>query len=332
MSAMSEPRRWLGVEVRHLAALHAVAETGSFVAAGARLGYSQSAISLQIAALERVAGTRLLERPGGRRPVSLTPAGEQVMRHARQIVDRIRAAEADLSALASGRAGVVSLGTFPTASRHLLPVALQILRESHPAIEVSLDDVGHPDQPARLAAGQTDLVLGLLPFDGPFVIRELLSDPYVFITATDTGAFQRLPTVAELAELPLISWQHPPFAIEALLRSHGHEPLVTLRTDDSNTVQRLVRRGLGVAVLPRLAIDLPDSEITTVDAAPLLPARRVVLARNRDRQLPPAADALSQAIIAAAERYRRASGSAPMSRDPVEIDNAVDSHLRTLED
>ena len=307
---MSERRRWLGVEVRHLAALHAVAETRSFVAAGARLGYSQSAVSLQIAALERIAGTRLLDRPGGRRPVSLTPAGEQLMRHARQIVDQIRAAEADLAALASGQAGVVSLGTFPTASRHLLPVALHSLRATHPAIEVSLDDVGHADQPARLAAGQTDLVLGLLPFDGPFAIRELLSDPYVFITAADTDGRPELPTIAQLAELPLISWQHPPFALEALLQSHGHEPLVTLRTDDSNTVQRLVGRGLGVAVLPRLAIDLPDPEITVIDADPLLPARRVVLARNRDRQLTPAADALFRAILTAADQYRLAATQA----------------------
>ena len=307
---MSERRRWLGVEVRHLAALHAVAETRSFVAAGARLGYSQSAVSLQIAALERIAGTRLLDRPGGRRPVSLTPAGEQLMRHARQIVDQIRAAEADLAALASGQAGVVSLGTFPTASRHLLPVALHSLRATHPAIEVSLDDVGHADQPARLAAGQTDLVLGLLPFDGPFAIRELLSDPYVFITAADPDGRPELPTIAQLAELPLISWQHPPFALEALLQSHGHEPLVTLRTDDSNTVQRLVGRGLGVAVLPRLAIDLPDPEITVIDADPLLPARRVVLARNRDRQLTPAADALFRAILTAADQYRLAATQA----------------------
>jgi DNA-binding transcriptional LysR family regulator len=308
---MSESRRWLGVEVRHLAALHAVAETRSFVAAGARLGYSQSAVSLQIAALERVAGTRLLNRPGGRRPVSLTPAGAQVMRHARRVVDQIRAAEADLVALASGHAGVVSLGTFPTASRHLLPMALESLRATHPAIEVSLDDVGHADQPARLAAGQTDLVLGLMPFDGPFSVHELLSDSYVFITTADrTVASPQLPTVAQLAELPLISWQRPPFAIEALLRSYGHEPLVTLRTDDSDTVQRLVGRGLGVAVLPRLALDLPDPAITAVDAGSLLPARRVVLARNRDRELAPAADALSQAIITAADQYRIAAAQA----------------------
>jgi DNA-binding transcriptional LysR family regulator len=307
MNAMTDPRRWLGVEVRHFAALQAVAETRSFIAAGARLGYSQSAVSLQIATLERLAGTRLLDRPGGRRPVSLTPAGEKVMRHARRIVDQIRAAESDLVALASGHAGVVSLGTFPTASRHLVPGALQSLRAAHPDIEVSLDDVGHADQPGRLAAGQTDLVLGLLPFDGPFVIHELLSDPYVFITAANSGNSPRLPTVAELAEQPLISWQRPPFAIEALLQSHGHEPLVALRTDDSDTVQRLVGRGLGVAVLPRLALNLPDPEITAVAADSLLPARRVILARHRDRELAPAADALSQAILVAADHYRLAT-------------------------
>jgi DNA-binding transcriptional LysR family regulator len=303
---MSQPRRWLSVEVRHLAALQAVAEKRSFIAAGDQLGYSQSAVSLQIATLERIAGTRLLDRPGGRRPVSLTPAGEKFIRHARAIVDQLRAAEAELNALASGRAGVVSLGTFPTASRHLLPAALQSLRVTHPAIEVSLDDVGHADQPGRLAAGQTDLVLGLMPFDGPFAIRELLSDPYLYITAADTNSPQ-LPTVAQLAKLPLISWQRPPFAIEALLQSQGHKPLVTLRTDDSATVQRLVAYGLGVAVLPRLALDLPDPKLTVIDADPLLPARRVMLARNRDRELTPAADALSQAILTAAQQYRLAA-------------------------
>ncbi len=149
-------------------------------------------------------------------------------------------------------------------------------------------------------------MLGLLPFDGPFAVQELLSDPYVFIAAAAPGRRPRLPTVAQLAELPLISWQHPPFAIEALLRSHGHEPLVTLRTDDSNTVQRLVRRGLGVAVLPRLAIDLPDPEITA-RRRPLW--RRVAWCwpATATVELAPAADALSQAILAAAEEYRRAT-------------------------
>ena len=140
---MSQQHRWLGVEVRHLAALEAVITARSFAEAARRLGYTQSAISLQIAALERIAGTRLLDRPGGRRPVVPTPAGERVLRHARRVLDQIHATEADLTDLATGDAGMVTLGTFQSASRGLLPDALRRLRSTHPAIEVRLDETPH---------------------------------------------------------------------------------------------------------------------------------------------------------------------------------------------
>jgi molybdate transport repressor ModE-like protein len=84
-----EPDRWLGVELRHLAALQAIAEVGSFCRAARRLGYTQSAVSQQIATLERIVGERLLDRPGGPRPVSLTEAGELLLRHAAAIVARL---------------------------------------------------------------------------------------------------------------------------------------------------------------------------------------------------------------------------------------------------
>ncbi len=95
-----EPDRWHGVEIRHLAALRAVAETGSFGRAAERLGYTQSAVSQQIATLEKAVGTRLVERPGGPRPISITEAGNVLLRHADGIVARLRAAQADLAALA----------------------------------------------------------------------------------------------------------------------------------------------------------------------------------------------------------------------------------------
>src|SRR3954470_9835452 len=107
MSIM-EPDRWLGVELRHLAALQAVAQEGSFGRAAQRLGYTQSAISPQIAALERVVGERLIERPGGPRPVSLTEAGKLLLGHADAIVARMQAAHADLAALFEGAAGAVA--------------------------------------------------------------------------------------------------------------------------------------------------------------------------------------------------------------------------------
>src|SRR4030088_324722 len=106
MSIM-EPDRWLGVELRHLAALQALALEGSFGRAAIRLGYTQSAVSQQIAALERAVGERLVERPGGPKPVTLTEAGRLLVGHADAIVARLSAAQADMAALHEGAAGTL---------------------------------------------------------------------------------------------------------------------------------------------------------------------------------------------------------------------------------
>src|SRR5215475_7072887 len=107
-----EPDRWLGVELRHFAALQALADEGSFGRAAERLGYTQSAVSQQIATLERIVGEKLVERPGGPRPISLTEAGELLLRHADSIVARLQAAQADLHALQAGEVGTLRVGTF----------------------------------------------------------------------------------------------------------------------------------------------------------------------------------------------------------------------------
>jgi len=107
-----EPDRWLGVELRHLAALQALAHEGSFGRAAEALGYTQSAISQQIATLERIVGEQLVERPGGPRAVSLTEAGELLLRHADSIMARLQAAQADLAAYAEGAAGPLRVGIY----------------------------------------------------------------------------------------------------------------------------------------------------------------------------------------------------------------------------
>src|SRR3954452_13819963 len=107
-----EPDQWFGVEIRHLAALQAIAAERSFGRAARRLGYTQSAISQQIATLERIVGEQLIDRPGGPRPVALTEAGRLLLRHARAIVARLQAAQADLSALSAGEAGSLKVGVF----------------------------------------------------------------------------------------------------------------------------------------------------------------------------------------------------------------------------
>src|SRR5262249_58168469 len=109
------PEGWLGIEFRQLAALEAIAHEGSSTRAARRLGYTQSAISQQIAALERAIGQRLVNRPGGSSPVGLTPAGELLLHHAETIAARLAAAAADLSPLARGDVGLI-----PAATRHAL--------------------------------------------------------------------------------------------------------------------------------------------------------------------------------------------------------------------
>src|SRR4051812_40211153 len=116
--------RWLGVELRHLAALQAVAQAGSFGRAAQRLGYTQSAVSQQIAALERVVGERLIERPGGPRPVTLTEAGRLLLAHADAIVARLKAAQADMAALREGEAGTLRVGTFQSVGARVLPAVM----------------------------------------------------------------------------------------------------------------------------------------------------------------------------------------------------------------
>src|SRR5438067_12600820 len=129
-----EPDSWLGVEVRHLAALQALAAEHSFGRAARRLGYTQSAVSQQIATLERIVGERLVERPGGPRPVSLTEAGELLLRHAESIVARIAAAQADLSALSDGEAGVLRVGIYQSIGARVLPELMRRFGASWPAV------------------------------------------------------------------------------------------------------------------------------------------------------------------------------------------------------
>src|SRR5919202_2239802 len=135
-----EPDRWLGVELRHLAALQAVAETGSFGRAAERLGYTQSAISQQIAMLERIVGDRLVDRPGGPRAVSLTEAGELLLRHAEAIVARLHAAEADLAALGDRGGGVLRVGTYQSAGAKILPELMVRFRAAWPNVEIQLTE------------------------------------------------------------------------------------------------------------------------------------------------------------------------------------------------
>ena len=126
--------------MRHLAALRAVAREGSFGAAAASLGYTQSAVSQQIPTLERAVGERLIERPGGPRRVSLTEAGEVVLGHAERVVAGMEAAWADLQALSAGEAGTLRVGTYQSVGARILPDLMRRFVADRPGVEVHLTE------------------------------------------------------------------------------------------------------------------------------------------------------------------------------------------------
>ncbi|HEX2504812.1 MAG TPA: LysR family transcriptional regulator [Gaiellaceae bacterium] len=297
MRSISRHDQWLGVELRHLAALQAVAREGTFGRAAAALGYTQSAISQQIATLERLVGARLLERPGGPKPVSLTEAGELLLRHADGILARLHAAQADLAALSDGWAGRLRVGTYQSVGARILPEVLRRFSGAWPQVEVTLTESA--DDLALMAAverGELDLAFVMLPVEeGPFAFLELMRDPYVLVVPGDSELARRgkPATRKDLEGLSLIGFRscRSVAEVEAHLRVEGSEPNVVFRSDDNGTVQGLVAAGMGVAFVPHLAVEPTDERVAVLELAPGIPPREIGIAWHRDRYRSPAAAA-----------------------------------------
>jgi DNA-binding transcriptional LysR family regulator len=295
-----EPDRWIGIELRHLVALEAVAREGSFGRAARSLGYTQSAVSQQIAALERIVGVRLIERPGGPRPVSLTEAGELLLRHAEAIVARLAAAQADLGALADGAAGVLRVGIYQSVGARVLPELMRRFSAAWPRVEIRLtESANDSDLLAAVERGELDLTFADLPLtDGPFESVELLRDPYVLLLPPDSPLADRgePPTLRELSQLDLIGHRscRTLRRVEAALR----DPLrFVFRSDHNGTVQGLVAAGVGAALLPRLAVDPADDRVVRIDLDRRVPPRLIALAWHRDRYRSPAARAFVETAL-----------------------------------
>jgi DNA-binding transcriptional LysR family regulator len=285
-----------GIEIRHLAALEAVAEEGSFRRAAARLGYVQSAISEQIASLERLVGRRLVERSPGAGAVELTEAGEVLLGHGRAILARVKAAEADLGALSEGSSGTLRLGIYQSVGIRILPQLLQRYAVDWPGVRVlpeeSPTDAGLFD---LVESGDLELSFADLPVrEGPFEWEDLMRDPYVLLVSSDSPlAHAKDVGLGDIAELPLIG--HTTCRVfprvEAELRAMGVEPNIVFRSDIIGTVQALVAAGVGIAIVPRLAVDPSDQRTTMIQLNGQIPVqpRLIGLFWHRDRRRSPAA-------------------------------------------
>ncbi|MFI7063750.1 LysR family transcriptional regulator [Kribbella sp. NPDC050124] len=243
------------VELRHLRTMVAIAEEGTFGRAAARLGYTQSSVSQQIAALERAVGGAVFDRPGGPRPVRVTPLGEVVLTHGR---DLLRQSEGLTDAVDRFKAGNgrIDIGTFQSVTNLILPAVIRRLLDEHPGCDIRLYDV-QPEDP-RIAD------LDLLFYDGPVAGDvdqvKLLDEPYLLVARAGSFPDGAVP-VKLLDDAPMVAW--PPtyhqIWLERTLAAAGAQPRIVFRTPGHETIMSMVRAGIGSAVLPWLALHASDA-------------------------------------------------------------------------
>ena len=293
-----------------------VVRRGSFSAAAESLSYTQSAVSQAIARLEAETGATLIVRDrAGVRP---TAAGASLVEHAEGIFARIEAAEAELAAVLGVRSGRLRVASFPSAGATLMPLAIARFREAHPDVALTLAE-GEPEEMApRLRAGEFDLAL-LFEFPGA---RErhgarlrgqlLLEDPMlVALPAEHALAGKRALTLADLREEDWVQTSATSPCARHVVRlclAAGFEPKVTFESDDYETVQGLVAAGVGVALIPRLALTHVHPGIVVRGLAPKSPIRRVVAATLGARGVSPAAESMIAILGDVAQRYTEGPG------------------------
>jgi DNA-binding transcriptional LysR family regulator len=303
------------LSVPRLRVFKEVVEQGSFSAAADALSYTQSAVSQAVAALEAETGATLIARD--RRGLRPTAVGSALVRHAEDVIARLELAEAELEAIAGLRGGRLRMASFPTAGATLMPLAIANFTSDHPEVELSLAE-GEPEEIApRLRSGQFDLALlfefpGAAESFGPGLRRtELFEDPMQ--VALPRGHPLADKPELRLGELSGESWVQTsatsPCARHVVRSCHaaGFEPSVSFESDDYQTVQGLVAAGVGVALIPQLALTGVRDDIVVRPLHPRSPARSIIAATPRDGEVAPAATRMLDVLAGAAADYLKAA-------------------------
>ena len=311
------------LDVKRLRVLQEVACRGSFSAAAEELYMSQSAVSQQVATLEREVGMPLLDRANG--GPRLTAAGEALVGHAEAVIARLGEAERELSAIAGLEAGRLRIASFPSASATLVTGALSKFRGRYPGIDLHFSEHEPEESLPLLRRGQIDVAV---VFDYPSIPaeaerdleRELLMSESMYVALPAGHALADAPTVsiAELADEPWLCSTRPSSCSELVLvacREAGFEPRVEFESDDYSVLQGFVAGGLGVTLLPDLALASLRADVVVRPIVPVAPQRRVWATIRAEGSRSPAADAMVEALREEGERLAAeaadAAGSPP---------------------
>src|SRR5438105_10025007 len=298
------------LDVRRMRVLREVANQGSFSAAADALSYTQSAVSQQIAALEREAGTKLVERNA--RGIRLTDAGEALVRHTEAVLANLAEAEAELEALAGVRGGRVRLASFPSAGSAIVPQAIANFRSRHPAVDLSLIEAEPEESLPRVRSGELEIALiytpSLLSNEGVagFDVEDLLDDPF-YVVLPKGHAMAERPRIRlkDLASEPWINGTGAcpcSYQVRRACNNAGFDPHVAFESDDFAAVQGLVAAGVGVALIPDLGFATVRDDIEIRDLAGEVPAR-VVQAATLAGYRSPATEAMLEVLRETAASY-----------------------------
>jgi DNA-binding transcriptional LysR family regulator len=310
-------------DVKQLRVLKAVAEHGSFSAAADALSYTQPAISQQIAALEKRAGTTLVDR--GSRGVRLTDAGQALVEHAEVVIARLAAAEAELEAIAGIRGGRVRLSSFPTAGASLLPPAVAEFTRRHPDVELNFVEREPEDAAQMLRAAELEIAIVFeysqmarpefeRMYEG-LELHHLVDDP-MYLALPRDHPLARKPRV-RLADVADERWIQETGAHswcgsfhEAVCANAGFDPEVGFRSDDYNVVQGLIAAGVGISLLPGLALTNVRDDIVIRSLGKSAPARRIAAATLAGRYRSPATETMLEILSEVAAGFELPSGAA----------------------
>jgi DNA-binding transcriptional LysR family regulator len=305
-------------DLRLLKVLREVALRGSFSAAADALSYSQPAVSQQIARLEAQAGVKLLERR--HKGIKLTPAGEALVRHTERILAQLADAQAELSEIASSARGQLRIASFATALGTIVPLAVSALREVRPGVEVDLRLMDPPWSIPALRNGELDLAIieeggfEREPDLAGLGVERLMDDVlYAALPVDHPLATRRAIAMADLIneDWMLVGLQGTCADSNVVLRAckqAGFEPRVAYTSDDYFAIQGLVASGMGVALVPGLALASTREDVAVRPLRGRPPYRRIGAVYDGEAAGPLAVmlDCLRDAV----EAYRR---EAPMS-------------------